>query len=146
MLTLCQNEVPPADLLDDCETVWSSNHSRQLPQKDCRLGHGRTEMMEDDVLAGMTVAELEPSSFQSSEQTGAIEHHGVDREPSLVFWWSFGRATLLLHLMTHQPCDKSSNIVHLLDDLELEHEVAGQERAPPQRNLATAIRCPPGLA
>ena len=91
-------------------------------------------MMEDDVLAGTAVVELEPSSFQCPEQTGMIEHHRVNYELSLVFRWSFRRAMLLLHLMTHQPCNKSSNIVHLLDNQELEHKAAGQELVPLLRN------------
>ena len=50
--------------------------------------------------------------------------------------------------MTHQPCNKSSNIVHLLDDLESEHEVAGPEEAPPQKSSVMAIGRPlePGQA
>ena len=103
-------------------------------------------MMEDNVLVSTAVAELKPSSFQSPKQTGGIEHHRVDGKPPLVFWWSFGRAKLLLHLTAHQPCDKSSNVVHLLDDLESEHEAVGPEEAPPQKSLVTAIGRPPGPA
>ena len=112
---LHQNQVPPADLFNDHRMVESSNHCCQPLQKDHQLGHERTEMMEDNVLAGMTVAELKLSSFQCPEKTGAIEHHRVNCKLSLVFQWSFGRAMLLLHLMTHQPCDESSNVDHLLD-------------------------------
>ena len=79
-------------------------------------------MMEHHVLMCLGVGQLEHSSFQCPEQTTVIQENRVEHKPSLIFWWSFGKAWLLLNLQSHQPCDKSSSVAHLLDNWELGHE------------------------
>ena len=68
-----------------------------------------------------------------------------DSELSLVFRWSFGTAWLLLNLGSHQSCDQSSNVDHLLVNQESAHEAAGLGWLPPQNSSAMAIGRPPEL-
>ena len=74
-----------------------------------------------------------------------IQQHKVKGELPFVNWWSFGRILLLLYLLTHQPCDKSSNIEYLLDVLELEHEAAEHGPLPPQMYWEKGAAPPQGL-
>ena len=112
-------QVPPADFFQGSWSIGISNHTACLLEEDCTLVHGRPQMMKDQILMSLTVAQLKPSSFQRCEEACPVKKDRVYRGPSLVDWRITRRADhLLLDLHDAQPCKMSSSVDHLLCVLE----------------------------
>ena len=67
----------------------------------------------------------------------------VEGESSGVFRWSFGTIWLLQQLWTHQTCDGSNIVGHLLDDWETKHKEVERGLPLPQKCWEKEAAPPP---
>ena len=65
LLPLYPLEILPINLLQIGWAIRTSNHTAELVKKHRRTVHGATEVMKDQVLMNLAVAQLKPASLQS---------------------------------------------------------------------------------